>query len=147
MRLLRARLVALGGLTLPRKAAGPRGAQLVSRVLERAASYVADFAGFESPGSTVFRTAKYTSHEVTIDDEQLKWFEDIVQSHPSADGWKIFVFTHAPPIGSGLRVLQARHNPVLCHLHHLLLRLLLLLLSPFLLLHLLPPLRLLHLLL
>jgi len=60
-------------------------------------------------GSTVFRTAKYTSHEVTIDDEQLKWFEDIVQSHPSADGWKIFVFTHAPPIGSGLRVLQENH--------------------------------------
>ena len=66
-------------------------------MLERAASYVADSAGFESPGSTVFRTAKYTSHEVTIDDEQLKWFEDIVESHPSADGWKIFVFTHAPP--------------------------------------------------
>ena len=57
-------------------------------------------------GSTVFRSAKYTSHEVTIDDEQLEWFEDVVASHPSADGWKIFVFTHAPPIGSGLRVLQ-----------------------------------------
>ena len=60
-------------------------------------------------GSTVFRTAKYTSHEVTIDDEQLKWFEEVVESHPSADGWKIFVFTHAPPIGSGLRVLQENH--------------------------------------
>jgi len=60
-------------------------------------------------GSTVFRTAKYTSHEVTIDDEQLAWFEDLVSSHPSTDGWKIFVFTHAPPIGSGLRVLQENH--------------------------------------
>ena len=60
-------------------------------------------------GSTVFRTAKYTSHEVTIDDEQLKWFEDVVSSHPSEEGWKIFVFTHAPPIGSGLRVLQENH--------------------------------------
>jgi len=60
-------------------------------------------------GSTVFRTAKYTSHEVTIDDEQLAWFEDLVSSHPSTDGWKIFVFTHAPPIGSGLRVLQECH--------------------------------------
>jgi len=60
-------------------------------------------------GSTVFRTAKYTSHEVTIDDAQLEWFEDVVKSHPSSDGWKIFVFTHAPPIGSGLRVLQENH--------------------------------------
>jgi len=60
-------------------------------------------------GSTVFRTAKYTSHEVTIDDAQLKWFEDVVSSHSSEDGWKIFVFTHAPPIGSGLRVLQENH--------------------------------------
>ena len=59
-------------------------------------------------GSTVFRDAKYTSHEVTIDDEQLAWFEEVVSTHPAADGWKIFVFTHAPPIGSGLRVLQAR---------------------------------------
>jgi len=60
-------------------------------------------------GSTVFRTAKFTSHEVTIDDEQLAWFEDVVASHPSEEGWKIFVFTHAPPIGSGLRVLQENH--------------------------------------
>ena len=60
-------------------------------------------------GSTVFRTAKYTSHEVTIDDEQLQWFEQLVADHPSTDGWKLFVFTHAPPIGSGLRVLQENH--------------------------------------
>mmetsp|Transcript_761 Transcript_761/g.2251 ORF Transcript_761/g.2251 Transcript_761/m.2251 type:complete len:782 (-) Transcript_761:151-2496(-) len=59
--------------------------------------------------STVFRTAKYTSHEVTIDDEQLKWFEDLVKSHPAQEGWKLFVFSHAPPIGSGLRVLQENH--------------------------------------
>lgn len=60
-------------------------------------------------GSTVFRSAKYTSHEVTIDDEQMKWFEGVVESHPAEEGWKIFVFTHAPPIGSGLRVLQENH--------------------------------------
>jgi len=60
-------------------------------------------------GSTVFRDAKYTSHEVTIDDEQLAWFEDTVKKHPAEEGWKIFVFTHAPPIGSGLRVLQENH--------------------------------------
>merc|ERR1719199_902463 len=88
-------------------------------------------------GSTVFRSAKYTSHEVTIDDgslpflfyvfvrpsnkrfdttchdfkttEQVKWFEQVLIDHPSTDGWKIFVFTHAPPNGSGLRVLQENH--------------------------------------
>lgn len=59
--------------------------------------------------STIFRSAKYTSHEVTIDAEQLKWFEEIVKSHPAEDGWKLFVFTHAPPNGSGLRVLQENH--------------------------------------
>mmetsp|Transcript_28811 Transcript_28811/g.67379 ORF Transcript_28811/g.67379 Transcript_28811/m.67379 type:complete len:585 (-) Transcript_28811:104-1858(-) len=60
-------------------------------------------------GSTVFRSAKYTSHEVTIDDEQMQWFEDVLKEHPSTDGWKVFVFTHAPPNGSGLRVLQENH--------------------------------------
>jgi 3',5'-cyclic AMP phosphodiesterase CpdA len=59
--------------------------------------------------STVFRDAKYTSHEVTIDKEQLQWFEDTVKAHPAEQGWKIFVFTHAPPNGSGLRVLQENH--------------------------------------
>ena len=59
--------------------------------------------------STVFRTSKYTSHEVIIDDAQIKWFEQLVTDHPSDDGWKIFVFSHAPPIGCGLRVLQNNH--------------------------------------
>ena len=59
--------------------------------------------------STVFRDAKYTSHEVTIDQAQIDWFEKVVTDHPSTEGWKIFVFTHAPPNGSGLRVLQENH--------------------------------------
>jgi hypothetical protein len=59
--------------------------------------------------STVFRDAKYTSHEVTIDSKQLEWFEETVKAHPAEDGWKLFVFTHAPPNGSGLRVLQENH--------------------------------------
>jgi hypothetical protein len=59
--------------------------------------------------STVFRSAQYTSHEVTIDKEQLKWFEDTIKAHPAAEGWHVFVFTHAPPNGSGLRVLQENH--------------------------------------
>lgn len=44
-------------------------------------------------GSTVFREAQYTSHEVTIDDEQIEWFEQTLKDHPSTEGWKIFVFT------------------------------------------------------
>jgi hypothetical protein len=59
--------------------------------------------------STVFRSAKYTSHEVTIDKEQLQWFEDTIKAHPADEGWRIFVFSHAPPNGSGLRVLQENH--------------------------------------
>ena len=59
--------------------------------------------------STVFRDAEYTSHEVTIDDVQMAWFEKLLVDHPASDGWKIFVFTHAPPNGSGLRVLQENH--------------------------------------
>jgi len=59
--------------------------------------------------STIFRGARYTSHEVTIDAEQLAWFEQVVKDHPAEEGWKLFVFTHAPPNGSGLRVLQENH--------------------------------------
>jgi hypothetical protein len=59
--------------------------------------------------STVFRDAQYTSHEVIIDDEQIAWFEQLCKDKPASEGWKIFVFTHAPPNGSGLRVLQENH--------------------------------------
>ena len=59
--------------------------------------------------STIFRAAKYTSHEVSIDDAQLRWFEEFVASKPADEGWKLFIFTHAPPMGSGLRVLQENH--------------------------------------
>eukprot|EP00538_Stauroneis_constricta_P004688 CAMPEP_0119547308 /NCGR_PEP_ID=MMETSP1352-20130426/1446_1 /TAXON_ID=265584 /ORGANISM="Stauroneis constricta, Strain CCMP1120" /LENGTH=449 /DNA_ID=CAMNT_0007592185 /DNA_START=136 /DNA_END=1481 /DNA_ORIENTATION=+ len=59
--------------------------------------------------STVFRDARYTSHEVIVDDAQIPWFEDFLNSHPADDGNKVFVFTHAPPNGSGLRVLQENH--------------------------------------
>jgi hypothetical protein len=60
-------------------------------------------------GSTVFRDAQYTSHEVYIDDEQVDWFRKTIDAHPAEDGWRIFVFSHAPPMGSGLRVLQENH--------------------------------------
>jgi hypothetical protein len=60
-------------------------------------------------GSTVFREAKYTSHEVIIDDDQIHWFEELVKSKPSEEGWRIFVFSHAPPNGSGIRIIQENH--------------------------------------
>jgi hypothetical protein len=72
-------------------------------------NYVNDKVVLVGLCSTVFRDAKYTSHEVTVDDEQLKWFEKTMEEHPAEDGWKVFVFSHAPPIGSGLRVLQENH--------------------------------------
>lgn len=60
-------------------------------------------------GSTVFRDAVYTSHEVYIDDAQVDWFEKTVKECPASEGWRILVFSHAPPMGSGLRVLQENH--------------------------------------
>ena len=49
-------------------------------------------------GSVLFRDAPYTSHEVYIDDKQIDWFEEVVKTHPAEQGWKIFVFSHAPPM-------------------------------------------------
>ena len=60
-------------------------------------------------GSVLFRDAQYTSHEVFIDNGQIDWFENLCDTHKAEDGWKIFVFSHAPPMGSGLRVLQENH--------------------------------------
>lgn len=59
--------------------------------------------------STIFRDAKYTSHEVIVDQAQIAWFEELCRTHPAEEGWKLFVFSHAPPNGSGLRVLQENH--------------------------------------
>lgn len=71
--------------------------------------YIAEKTALVGLTSTVFRDAKYTSHEVTIDEKQLNWFEEVCKKHPASEGWKLFVFTHAPPNGSGLRVLQENH--------------------------------------
>jgi hypothetical protein len=59
--------------------------------------------------STTFRDAKYTSHEVIIDEDQINWFEDLVKKNPADEGWRIFVFSHAPPNGSGIRIIQENH--------------------------------------
>ena len=44
-----------------------------------------------------------------MDNEQLDWFVKTIEEHPFEDGWQIFCFSHAPVIGSGLRVLQECH--------------------------------------
>jgi hypothetical protein len=60
--------------------------------------------------STVrFRDSPHSSHECHADEAQLEWFENIVQNHSEKDGWRICVFTHAPIMGSKLRVLQNVH--------------------------------------
>jgi hypothetical protein len=59
--------------------------------------------------TTRFRDSPFSSHEVHISDEQLGWFERTLEQHPASAGWKILVFSHAPPMGSGLRVLQGVH--------------------------------------
>lgn len=60
--------------------------------------------------STVrFRDAPHSSHECHADPEQLAWFEKVVAEHPAEEGWRICVFSHAPIMGSNLRVLQNVH--------------------------------------
>ncbi|CAJ1431905.1 unnamed protein product [Effrenium voratum] len=60
-------------------------------------------------GSTSFRSARHSSHEVSIDAAQLRWFEEIIHAHPASEGWQVFVFSHAPILGSSLRVVQEVH--------------------------------------
>jgi hypothetical protein len=51
-------------------------------------------------------TSVHSAHEVYIDDEQLRWFESTLEA---AAGRPVIVFTHAPPLGCGLKVLQEVH--------------------------------------
>ncbi|KAJ8606424.1 hypothetical protein CTAYLR_010003 [Chrysophaeum taylorii] len=89
---------------------------------ENLAAYL-DILGKESPefcheiapktllvglGSTTFRDATYTSHEVSIDERQIERFEKLLEATDD-EYHRVFVFTHAPIIGSGLRVLQDVH--------------------------------------
>ena len=45
-------------------------------------------------------------HEVYIDDEQMTWFEQLLEQYQDRP---VVVFTHAPPMGSGLKVVQNVH--------------------------------------
>jgi len=64
---------------------------------------------FVGLSTTRFRDAPFSSHEVHISKEQIDWFLNVLQQHPHEKGWKIYVFSHAPICGSGLRVLQSVH--------------------------------------
>uniref|UniRef100_A0A7S1ERX7 Calcineurin-like phosphoesterase domain-containing protein n=1 Tax=Timspurckia oligopyrenoides TaxID=708627 RepID=A0A7S1ERX7_9RHOD len=58
-----------------------------------------------------FRDSPGSSHEVYIDDDQIRWFEQqLEQLHDK----HVFVFTHAPPMGCNLRVLSNVHVKNLC---------------------------------
>lgn len=69
--------------------------------------------------TTRFRKNPQCCHEVYIDDDQFLWFEKEIKSHQNKN---IFVFSHAPIIGSGIRVLQNLHlrggNAWLNHSQH-----------------------------
>ncbi|HET6883136.1 MAG TPA: metallophosphoesterase, partial [Pirellulales bacterium] len=56
--------------------------------------------------TTRFRGNRGCCHEVFIDDAQLAWFATALARHRQRP---IFVFSHAPVMGSGLRVLQNIH--------------------------------------
>lgn len=56
--------------------------------------------------TTRFREAPGSCHEVFIDAQQLEWFRSTLAKHKDTP---TLVFTHAPPMGSGLRTLQAVH--------------------------------------
>lgn len=55
---------------------------------------------------THFRQNEGSHHEVHIDEQQLAWFIETVTAHPNRP---IFVFSHAPILGSGVRILQDLH--------------------------------------
>jgi hypothetical protein len=45
-------------------------------------------------------------HEVYIDDEQFAWFEQVLAANKERP---VVVFTHAPPMGCGLKVVENVH--------------------------------------
>jgi len=56
--------------------------------------------------TTRYRSNANSHHEVYVDDEQMAWLEEQLQRYRERP---IIIFTHAPPMGCGLRVLQNVH--------------------------------------
>jgi len=61
--------------------------------------------------TTRFRDSPNICHEVYIDEDQVRWFENTLAENSEKD---IFVFTHAPILGSGLKVVQKIHVKSRC---------------------------------
>ena len=57
--------------------------------------------------TTRYRSNALSHHEVHIDEEQLAWFERALRQVAPAK--PAVVFTHAPPMGCGLKVLNSLH--------------------------------------
>lgn len=49
--------------------------------------------------------------QVHIDSEQMEWFESVLESNTDVP---VVVFTHAPPMGSGLKVSFASQTKPYC---------------------------------
>jgi hypothetical protein len=56
--------------------------------------------------TTRFRGNPYSCHEVHLDREQIAWFRETLATNRDRP---TFVFSHAPVVGTGLRVLQTVH--------------------------------------
>ena len=68
--------------------------------------------------TTRFRSNSNSVHEVHLDGEQFRWLEGQV-SEAEKEGNPVIIFTHAPPAGCGLRVVQAVHVRNRCaYLNH-----------------------------
>lgn len=70
--------------------------------------------------STRFRKNIHSCHEVFIDEEQLSWFSHTIENLKGQTS-PLFIFSHAPILGSNIRVLQNLHlkvpNAYLNHTH------------------------------
>lgn len=58
--------------------------------------------------TTTWRSNRDSVHEVAIPVEEIQWFEDTI-ADAARSSTPVLVFTHAPPAGCGLRVVQSVH--------------------------------------
>ncbi|KAJ9529929.1 hypothetical protein QJQ45_023205 [Haematococcus lacustris] len=78
------------------------------RVWEQPYAWTADLGHVKAIGlsTTGFRSNPCSHHEVRIDDAQMAWFEQQLQESAQRP---VLVFTHAPPQGCGLKVIEEVH--------------------------------------
>lgn len=65
--------------------------------------------------TTRYRSNVLSHHEVHIDEDQMLWFDQTLRSF--GDDKPVLVFTHAPPLGCGLKVLNELHIKNRCLIH------------------------------